>query len=184
MKPKKASILILLVCILSQKIHTMSTLLPVLNGVSGANIGKELGVKFHLSCMALASGFEKGTTFKFDPATREAFKEVANPNLTISPETFNSASRLIKQVGFTIGGAGIMLGGFYNFLLWTNRYFEKSTPTTYGDCAIGTISITASFAGAALMLGSVTNHKTLKTVQTKTGPKFAEIKVGRRNSVS
>ncbi|MBY0110291.1 MAG: hypothetical protein K2X90_04225 [Candidatus Babeliaceae bacterium] len=167
----------------------MSSVLDLLHGASGANLGSKLGGHFERSCQALSDGFKKGTTLKIDAETRKILQEIAKPSITISPATFTALSDFSKQFGFITGGTGAMLGGIYSLIRLAHRYFEKETPTTYGDLGLAVCGVATVFAGAATVYHSnrltrYTTKKNLHCTETQTGTTFEQRTIKRRHSFS
>ncbi len=174
---------------LSFNIYTMSSVLDLLHGASGANLGSKFGVHFERSCQALSDGFQKGTMFKIDAETRESLEKIASPFITISPTTVTALSDLSKQFGFIAGGTGAILGGVYSLIRLANRYFERQTPTTYGDLGLAAFGTTTLCIGAATVYYSnkligYTTRKSLNTAETQTGTVFNARTIKRRHSIS
>ncbi len=185
---KRPTILVILLC--STRIDSMEFLRTAARSAVGANFAAELGRNLAESSRAIANGYQNGTQLRLDAKTRQTLDSLANMNHrhTIVPATFNAASRLTKQAGFTVGGAGLMLGGVYMLSSWANRYFEKTTPISYNDYAVGAFSFAAFFAGAALIYQSdkivPDDRKILKNASTETGPLFQNRRINRRNSIN
>lgn len=180
----RLSSIVLIWCLLPHTLHSFE----LLRGASGANIGANLGVSLENSCKTLSQGFQKGTRLGFDDQTRKTMDSLANPKVDISPSTFNSSSRLIKQAGFTAGGIGLMLGSVAAFATWATRYFEKATPTNYGDYGLAACSFATFLAGATLIYKSDKlargKSKILKDAETQTGAIFQARLIERRHSIN
>lgn len=151
-----------MLCLVPHLICAMGSFLP-----TGASIGKEFGESLERSCRVLSQGFQSGTTLTIDDETRTTLDNLAYATITISPTTMHSASALTKQAGFALAGTGAMLGGLYSLLSWATGYFGKTSSTTYGDYALGALSLTTLCAGAALVYHSDTLSARLQTARAK-----------------